>query len=62
MPRSDVDLTVEEALAAAEAEGLPLVPSRSATGYQCVSANTTSKYYESAKRAFGLTVSGCHMG
>ena len=61
--RSDVDLTADEALAAAEAEGLPLVPSRSATGYQCVgeSAKASSRG-PNAKRPFRLNVSDCHMG
>ena len=58
MPRSDVDLTAEEALAAAEVEGLPLVHSRNSTGYQCVGEFQAP----TAKRSFRLYVSDCHMG
>ena len=60
--RSEVDLTAEEALAAAEAEGLPLVPSRSATGYQCVVERSKAFQAPNAKRPFRLNVSDCHMG
>ena len=62
MPRSDVDLTAEEALAAAEAEGLPLVQSRGATGYQCVVERSKAFQAPNAKRPFRLNVSDCHMG
>ena len=38
--RSDVDMTAEEALAAAETEGLPLVRAATTTGYRAVSTHS----------------------
>lgn len=40
--RSDVDMTAEEALAAAETEGLPLVRAATTTGYRAVSMHSSA--------------------
>ena len=50
----DVDMTAEEALAAAEAEGLPLVRAATTTGYRAVSMHSISN----KSRPFRLVIPG----
>ena len=51
---SDVDMTAEEALAAAEAEGLPLVRTATTTGYRAVSTHSNAN----KSRPFRLIIPG----